>query len=79
VASLVAAGEPEWIRVPKVGGHCPYTGLSKTALGHLIYPSERNDFKPPVRSKSVKKPGKGRGIRLVHWPSLKAYLEEQGR
>lgn len=77
-ASLVASGEPEWIRLPKSGERCKWTGLTKPALGHLIYPCERNGFKPPVKSKSLKKPGQSRGVRLVHWASLKAYLESPG-
>ena len=68
------AGDPVYIRLPKAGERCPRTGLSRSALNDLILHSERNGFRPPVKSIKRCKPGATRGIRLILWESLRAYL-----
>ena len=67
---------------------CPFTGLSAAKLFNLAVPCAANGFKPPVRSVSVptgadpetskkttKNHRKGRFVRLIHLPSLLAYLD----
>jgi hypothetical protein len=68
------SGGPQYIRLPKPGEKCPITGLSRAKLNELILPNERNHFNPPVASKSLRKPGSTRGIRLVLLESLLTYL-----
>lgn len=63
-----------YIRLPKPGGRCPYTGLSRTTLVELSVPCHRNGFKPPVLSKHLRRPGAQKGIRLVDRDSLFGYL-----
>jgi hypothetical protein len=63
-------GRPEWIRLPKSGERCPHTGLSRSSLNELIL------GKPPkVESVVLKNKGALRGIRLVRYRSLIAYLD----
>ena len=66
--------KPEWIRLPSPKGRCPHTGLSRSTLCELAVPSEANDGVPPVRSVVVRKRGAIRGIRLISYDSLMAYL-----
>lgn len=63
-----------YIRMPKIGCRCPYTGLSRTKLFELATPCRRNGFKPLVESKHIKRPGAQRGIRLINRVSLFEYL-----
>ena len=51
----------EFIRLPKSGKRCPVTGLSRSAINLLVLPCKQNDFRPPVRSHSMKKPGQIKG------------------
>lgn len=66
---------PEWLRLPKSGERCAYTGLSRSALNDLILPTSGNNYDPQVKSVSLRKPGQVRGIRLIHAASLSVYLE----
>ncbi len=68
------SGGPTYVRLPKPGTQCPYSGLSRAKLNELILPNERNGFDPPVASKSIRQKGAQRGIRLVLLESLMAYL-----
>lgn len=65
---------PDYIRLPKPGDRCPISGLSRTTLIELSVPSPCNDFRPPVESKHIKRPGAQRGIRLISRTSLLSYL-----
>lgn len=67
-------GGPVYIRLPKPGALCPYSGLSRAKLNELVLPCERNKFKPLVASKSLRQKGAQRGIRLVLLESLMTYL-----
>ena len=67
---------PEFIRLPKLG-LCPFSGLSRSKIYTLILPHEDNDFRPPVRSLSLRKPGQIKGTRLVVLESLLAYLRDE--
>ena len=69
-------GLPVWIRLPKSGEQCPYTGLSRSALNELILPSQLQP-KPSVASISLKKPHEVRGVRLILQKSLLAVLDEK--
>jgi hypothetical protein len=69
--------EPLYIRLPKPGQLCPLTGMTRSALNELILASERNNYQPPVESKSLRKREGGKGTRLIVWRSLKAYLQQR--
>jgi hypothetical protein len=58
---------PEWVRLPKPGARCTYSGLARTTLLELI---ERGEF----RAITLRQPGATRGIRLFHLPGLFAWL-----
>jgi hypothetical protein len=75
----ISAGEslkisPEFIRLPKPGTRCPFTGLSRSGVNSLILPMATNGFKPPVRSVCLRGRGTVRGTRLVVFDSLIQYL-----
>ena len=61
---------PTWIRLPKSGSLCPYTGLSRSGLNSIILGTN-----PPVKSVSLKKRYAIRGTRLIHLASLLEYIE----
>ena len=69
-----SSGGPVYIRLPKPGETCPITGLSRSKLNELILPNERNHYCPPVASKSLRKAGAQKGVRLVLLESLMQYL-----
>ncbi len=60
---------PEFIRLPKPGTLCPYTGLSRSKLNELILGSN-----PPVKSVCLRKRGARTGTRLISYDSLMSYL-----
>lgn len=64
------ATQPIWIRLPKSGQLCPYTGLSRSSLNNLILGSN-----PQVKSVSLKKRYAIRGTRMIHFQSLLDYIE----
>jgi hypothetical protein len=68
------SGGPVYIRLPKPGQQCPITGLSRAKLNELILPNQRNNFRPPVASKSLRTLGQQKGVRLILLESLLAYL-----
>ena len=65
---------PEFIRLPKGGTRCPFTGLSRSKLNQLVLPCKENGFKPPVESKVLRNRGAIRGTRLIVFDSLINYL-----
>ncbi|NBV25358.1 MAG: hypothetical protein EBS05_26025 [Proteobacteria bacterium] len=65
---------PEFIRLPKPGTLCRWTGLSRSKLNELILPSPLNSFKPPVRSLSLRNRGQVKAVRLIVLDSLLGYL-----
>ncbi len=67
---------PEFIRLP-IKGLCPITGLSRSKIYELILPSESNNYKPPVKSVSLRKPGQIKGTRLIVLKSLLDYLRDE--
>lgn len=70
--------KPEWIRLPSPKDRCPHTGLSRSTLCELSVPSEVNGGVPPVKSVVLRKRGAIRGIRLLSYDSLMAYLARLG-
>jgi site-specific DNA recombinase len=69
---------PVYIRLPKPGELCAYTGLSRAKMNDLILANARNNFRPPVASKSLRQPGQQRGVRLILLESLMSYLHSTG-
>ena len=68
-------GEPVYIRLPRQGTLCKDSGLTRSKLNELILSTPRNNHQPLVKSLSCP-PGKERGVRLIIWASLKAYLND---
>ena len=69
-----ANARPEFMRLPKSGSLCPWSGLSRSKLNELILPSPLNGHRPPVRSISLRNRGQIRAVRLISFDSLMAYL-----
>ena len=65
---------PEFIRLPKPGTLCRWTGLSRSKLNELILPSPLNNHKPPVKSLSLRNRGQIKAVRLIVLDSLLGYL-----
>jgi hypothetical protein len=65
---------PEFLRLPKPGRQCPFTGMSRSALNMLILPTPQNDHKPPVRSFCMRQRGAKTGIRLIDYASLRTHI-----
>jgi hypothetical protein len=65
---------PEFIEIPRSGAREPHTILTRSALDLLTRPQQANDFNPPVQSRLFFQTGSKLPRRLVHYPSLLAYL-----
>lgn len=63
---------PEFVRLPKSGTRCPWTGLSRSAICELILPA-----RAPVKSVVLRRRGATRGQRLIHLRSLIEHLHAQ--
>jgi hypothetical protein len=61
--------QPCFVRLPKPGTLCPFTGLSRTQM-YLLCKSGK------VKSHSLKRPGTCRGVRLIDFQSLVTAIEE---
>lgn len=63
---------PVWVRLPKAGQQCPYTGLSRAKIYQLIAGAS-----PLVRSVVVPNGSSrgSRGTRLINLDSLLNYIE----
>ena len=68
---------PEFIRLPKPGTPCPWTGLSRSKMNQLILPCRENGNNPPVKSCCLRNQGAIRGTRLIQFGSLMKYLKAQ--
>lgn len=66
---------PEFLRLPRPRTQCPVTGMSRTGLYNLTVPCKANGFKPAVPAKCLRQKGNVRGIWLVPFAQLIAYLE----
>jgi hypothetical protein len=74
MAKKMESVKPEWLRLPAPRERCPYTGLSRSTLNELTIPGPANGAVPPVKSVVLRKRGASRGIRLINYDSLMAYL-----
>ena len=63
----VPAGEPEFIRMPRQGSVCPWTGLSKAHLYNLAKEGK-------IRTFAVRARNATRGVRLVRLDSVLTFL-----
>lgn len=79
VADSSTVTMPAYLRLPRAGTRCPVTGLTRTALNELILPTAANDYRPPVRSFSLRGRGQIRGVRLISLPDLVRHIEETGK
>ena len=61
--------QPRFVRLPKPGTLCPFTGLSRTQI-YLLCKSGK------VKSHSLKRRGTYRGVRLIDFQSLVSAIEE---
>lgn len=68
-----------WIRLPRPGERCPVSGLSRSTLAELVRPCARNDFRPPVEARLLRRRGASRGVALVSRASLLAFLNSLPR
>ena len=69
------APTPKFIRLPKAGTTCPYTGLTRAVLNTLILPTADNGHVPPVRSFCLRRFADAKkGVRLIEFESLIAYI-----
>jgi hypothetical protein len=68
---------PTYIRLPKSGQLCPYSGLRRSFLNFLTLPSKTNNWNPPVDSRVIKKDGTRRGVKLISYSSLIKFLNSQ--
>jgi len=69
-----AAITPIYVRLPKPGARCPYTGLSRSTMCELTVPAKANGFRPPVQSHVVCGIAATRDIRLIRLEALLQYL-----
>jgi len=65
---------PEFLPLPSPGKICPWSGCTRSYLNTLILPNVDNDFKPSVKSISIRKRGSVKGKRLVVGDSLRQFL-----
>jgi hypothetical protein len=66
---LLSAVKPEWLRVPEAGR---VFGIGRSALYELIAAGK-------IESTALRKRGAARGIRLIRYASLAAYVERAVR
>ena len=80
-APRLEAGKPvfdtaSWLRLPRPSSRCPVSNLSRSTLAELVRPCPRNDFKPPVEARLLKRRDARRGVLLISRESLLGYLNE---
>ena len=76
-ARIANQRDPEFIRLPKTGTLCPYTGLTRSKMNELVLPCPQNDHKPPVKSVCLRQRGAVKGVRLVSFDSLITFIRKQ--
>lgn len=74
VLSLTAPVTPIFIRLPRAGEACAWTGLSRSAMNALVLPSATNNWRAPVASRVLRGRGKLKGVRLILFESLIDHL-----
>jgi len=68
-APVIQAARPEFVRMPKPGAVCQWTGLGRSYLYQLA-----NEGK--IKTLSLRKRGAARGVRLIRLDSVFEYLEK---
>lgn len=63
--------KPEWVRLPKPGVNCPISGLCRSTLYQLCKAES-------IKSVVLRQRGAARGIRLLNYDSLIAFLRSLG-
>jgi len=77
-AEALKPQHPVYLRLPREGARCPFTDLPRSTLKDLCVPTKANNFRPPVRSISLRKSKYAqRGIRLISYASLMGYLRSK--
>ena len=74
--STATAQSPEFLRLPPTGKSCPVTGMKRGTLNILVLPCKENDYKPPVRSFTLRRKGHVKGVRLIDRADLVRYIRE---
>jgi hypothetical protein len=72
--SSLGKTQPKFIRLPKSGMRCSWTGLSRSGMNALILPSRANNFQAPVRSVSLRQRGQVKATRLIIFDSLISHI-----
>jgi len=65
-----------WTRLPTPGARCQISSLARTSLAELVTPCARNDYRPPVEARVLRRPGAKRGIVLISRASLIDYINK---
>ena len=68
--SVGGGNRPEFIRLPKTGINCPFTGLSRSKLWLLLQEGH-------IKTVCLRHAGSARGTRLVHLESLLEHLNSR--
>ncbi len=74
-AATLPETKAELLRLPKSPQRDPIFSLSRSTWNLLILPCKANDFKPPIKSVSMRRPGTVRGVRLIVVASARAYFQ----
>ena len=61
---------PEWIRLPRTGEQCQWTGLSRSTLWQILKTGR-------VKTVVLRRPGTLRGARLILLDSLLCYIADE--
>ena len=67
---------PIQFRLPKQGQVDPWWSCNRSFWNERILPTERNNFKPDVKSIVVKQKGRKRGVRFVLFQSARSYFDK---
>jgi hypothetical protein len=67
---------PRPSRNGKPGEVDPWWQCNRSFWNERILPTERNQFKPDVKSVAVKQKGRNRGVRFIIWESAKSYFDK---
>lgn len=62
--------KPDYLRYPRPGTRCPFTGLSLSGMRRMI-----QDSKGKVTVKSANEEEGGHAVKLIHRGSLIAYID----
>jgi len=65
----------ELLRLPKNRTVDPIFSLSRSTWNLLILPCKANNFRPPIKSISLRRPGTIRGCRLIVVASAREYFQ----